>query len=415
MKNLFHLILLVILSCSISDGIAQNETIHIHSISNDRMPGGDGDVGYTLDGLRMIGARAKLLNPANFSPTGTYSKQIEITDDFEVESISSIPDIDLFYFGTFNKNNTSLIPFEDTEIDSLFEWSIRGGKLIIGAAAVAEIYNYQPDILNIKWGFDITFVGVSDYIPVVASSTISIFDGPFGEITTALQGGAVQGYFNLLPEDKIVLAEDLEGNPTMYLDCYTLDLVLADGDGHNDLGGVTSGPAITSDNDIFWSNTIAYMDALQDPPVIEQNGNVLTTGVYSSYQWLLNGVLIQGANSNTYTMTEEGTYSVQVSLDCGCIKEAFFETSVAAENPTLEPEIKITPNPTSGEITISMETALHDGSIEIMNSTGQLISRLRQLSGSFFKIDLSSQPAGLYILHVIEDQKTKASHKIVLN
>ena len=105
------------------------------------------------------------------------------------------------------------------------------------------------------------------------------------------------------------------------------------GDGHNDLGGVTFGDLITSDNDKFWANTIVFMDQLQYP-TITQDGNILSTSEYGSYQWLLNGVPIDSATSMTYTITEDGTYSVRVSLFGSCEKtsEEVMVTVTAVED-----------------------------------------------------------------------------------
>mgnify|MGYP001357309764 CR=1 FL=1 len=96
---------------------AQSEISVIHSISNDRMP--LGDHGYTLNGSMMnSSSTSKLLNTDNFSLTGTYPTSITIvngyTDSNSLTSINTINDIDLLFFGGFDKNNSSLIQFTDT-------------------------------------------------------------------------------------------------------------------------------------------------------------------------------------------------------------------------------------------------------------------------------------------------------------
>ncbi len=400
--------------CLAGNSFCQAQILPIYSVTNERMPGGDGDVGYTLDGLRMIGSRAKLLNAANFGPFGTYNKAIEISDIYEVENISEFPDCDLFYFGTFNKNNISLIPFEETEIDSLYNWSLRGGKMIIGAAAVSEMYNYQPDILNSKWGFDIIFVPLSAYYPTPEGAASLIFSGPFGTIPNAAQGGAVQGNFSSLPEDIVLLATDNESNPNLYLDCLTLDLVLADGDGHNDLGGVTVGAAITSDNDKFWANTIAYMDALQDPPAITANGDLLSTGDYNSYQWFKNGVPVSGANTNTFTSDGPGIYSVEVALDCGCVKTASLDLSTGTTGALAGPACSISPNPANELLNIHADIPLNDASVQLMAATGEIMLATGLLSGYDFQLDISALPGGIYYVQISDHREGNSYSRVIV-
>src|SRR4030042_3722061 len=96
------------------------QQINIHSIHTLRQTGSD--CGYTLNGGHMRGSRAKLLSTDNFGPEGIYPKTVHITDAYlETESlcqINSDPDIDIFFFGTFNKQDA--IPFSSSEIDSLY-------------------------------------------------------------------------------------------------------------------------------------------------------------------------------------------------------------------------------------------------------------------------------------------------------
>lgn len=385
---------------------AQN-IIELHSIANARMAGigPTSDVGYTLDGLRMTGARDKLTDLSNFGQTGVYTKEIIITDDYyasgSLENIGTVQNVNLFYFGTFNTLEPSLIPFTSAELDSLYQWSVRGGKMIIGASSIAPQYSFQTDILNSRWAFSILMnsnLAETDYHPTAAGATSKIFDGPFGNISIAYQGGSVQGYFNNIPTDAIVLAEDLNGNPNLILDCKTLDLILADGDGHNDLGGVTFGGGMNTENDIFWANAIVFMDSLQGPPVITQNFNVLSTGTYSAYQWLLNGNPISGANAQYYTATQAGNYSVAVTLDCGCTNVASQEVYATSVNePAALITINLFPNPLSGN-ELRIEGINEPATISIYNATGQHISDF-ELNDNTNRIPMNLK-SGVYHINI---------------
>ena len=305
------------------------EVKNIHSISDDRMP--LYDHGYTLDGLMMnMSSANKVLSSDNFGPNGTYSQSFSIISGYSTSNslaaITSNSNIDLFFFGSFDKNNPSFIPFTNSELDSLHKWSMSGGKMIIGASASPSTGNWDMSILNTKWDFDLIEDFNAVIVPSSAGLSSSIFDGPFGYNPSSLQymwvnqGGSIHGYFNIIPSNSIVLAEDWIGNPTLILDCKTLDLIVADVDAYTNLGNISNGPLISTRNDTFWANTIVYMDMLQSQPVISLSGSMLsTTGLYSSYQWLKDSIAILGANSSSYnTLGQVGSYHVETNLDCGC-------------------------------------------------------------------------------------------------
>ena len=319
---------------------------NIHSISDARMP--LLDHGYTLDGQMMnMSSANKVLSADNFGPTGTYPQSFSIISGYSTSNslaaITSNSNIDLFFFGGFDKNNSSLIPFTNAELDSLHKWSMNGGKMIIGASANSIAQNNSN--LNVKWDFDLIEDPNAVIVPSSAGLSSSIFDGPFGYNLNSLQnmwvnqGGSIRGYFNIIPSNSIVLAEDWIGNPTLILDCKTLDLIVADVDAYTDLGNISNGPLISTRNDTFWANTIVYMDMLQSQPVISLSGNMLsTTALYSSYQWFKDSIAILGANSSSHnTLGQVGSYHVEANLDCGCNNVASNSIIIGAVDGCTDP------------------------------------------------------------------------------
>jgi PKD domain-containing protein/Calx-beta domain-containing protein len=53
--------------------------------------------------------------------------------------------------------------------------------------------------------------------------------------------------------------------------------------------------------------------------VLQRNGDILNAGAWVSYQWMRNDLAINGALNQLYTMTQPGTYTVQVVDINGCI------------------------------------------------------------------------------------------------
>jgi len=298
-------------------GVCQN--ININSISTIRQSSGDN--GYTLDGFRMTeGSRPKLLNPSNFGANGIYTKVISISDNYgtsgSLTQVYSSPTNSIFFFGTFDKNNTSTQQFTNDEIDSLYNWSLRGGKVIITTQSSSFGYDYTR--LNSKWSFSTNQSNPSSFIPTTDGKNTEIFMGAFGNVKTASEGGSLQGFFDTVPPNSKILATNGNGYPTLIVDCHTLDLIVADVDGYTALGGISAGPTINNSQDKFWANTIVFMDKLEKPPVITKSGFDLSTGTFAAYQWYLNAAPINDANNQSYTVTKNGIYSVETTMKCGC-------------------------------------------------------------------------------------------------
>jgi gliding motility-associated-like protein len=342
----FKLCLFLISSVLFAKGYSQ--TISIHSITASRQTGGFN--GYTLDdGLMIGGSRLKLLSPANFGSSGTYPKTVTIFDGYgtsgSLTGVSNIAFGSIFFFGAFNILDSTTQPFTNSEIDALYDWSIQGGKLIIAScAAIANLYD--TNVLNNKWGYSHFLQVPSTVIPNAFGNGTDIFSGPFGNVALAYQAASSQGYFDALTNNSQVLGTDATGNPTLFMDCNTLDLIIADVDVYTSLSGISAGTTITNDQDRFWANTIVFMDKLQPPPIVEDNSNLLTlNSTYNDYQWYLNDTLVDGGTNPDFTATGNGNYYAEVTVNGGCkIKSNVVTINSFFEPPVLEMPNIITPN-----------------------------------------------------------------------
>ena len=399
--------------------ICEAQVIEIHSVTTNRQA--SGDVGYTLDGIRMVNhATPKIQNPDLFGD-GIYPKYTNLTHGYgvtgDLEAIATIENIDIFYFGTFNKLEPTLNQFTTGEIDSLYAWSKKGGKMLIGGSASYLDFNYDPSTLNARWGFGIEAAPpTQQIIPTAEGLNSVIFEGPFGSVPSANEGGLAQGYFSSIPDGAVVLGVDTAGHPTLILDCNTLDLIISDNDAFTDLGGISQGYELQNDNDIFWVNTIAYMDQLQGPPNVTQNGDVLSAGSYLGYQWMLNGQPIGGATDSTYTATEEGNYSVAVSMSCGCVvtSEEHFVTLTGVENIPKMYQIQCFPNPVGEHLTLEFNLSESTSmKVNVYNSYGQLVPSASQLlhlpeGNRAINLDVAELPSGFYEAVLVTDGGSRA-------
>jgi gliding motility-associated-like protein len=317
MKNIVTISFLILLLTRLS---TWGQIINIHSVASLRSNGWDN--GYTLDGDHMAASRAKLFNPINFSDTGVYKKGITIHSDYftsgSLEQITGIGGIDIFFFGSFGGSVSEFTPFTQAEKDSLYAWSLRGGKMIIAEQIIPGVSSYQ---LGQKWGYTLMSRTTSTIIPVEKAKDTKIFNGPFGVVDAANMGGSAQAFFDVNTPFISVLGTNDAGKNTLYIDCKTRDLICADVDAYTDLGGLSLGNEILNSQDRFWVNTIVFMDSLGDAPppaVIQYDGTNLYTDTYYSYQWLLNWDILEDADSSTIEPSTEGYYMVIVEDEIGC-------------------------------------------------------------------------------------------------
>jgi hypothetical protein len=160
------------------------------------------------------------------------------------------------------------------------------------------------------------------------------------------------------------------------------------------------------------SPRVAVVASTPTPPTITQAGNVLSSSVSTGIQWYLNGSPISGANSQTYTPTQPGTYKVVTISAQGCMLSTneinYVVTAVVNVNAN-EIKLQASPNPNNGQFFLEFEvTGRDDLSISIINTLGQQVynNSYPNFSGKFSKqINAGNLPSGVYTLRIHHDKK----------
>lgn len=154
------------------------------------------------------------------------------------------------------------------------------------------------------------------------------------------------------------------------------------------------------------SDTVELTLATPAPVTISRNGNELTANPAGvSYEWYLNGVKITNATGRTYTPTEtSGKISVIVTDDNGC-RTISEELVLAADDIIAEMgELFITPNPTSGDISLSvMLPAAGLAQIDLVTTDGKIVrtTSVRTTDAHLeTTMNMSDLAAGVYYLRV---------------
>jgi len=211
------------------------------------------DHGYTLDGRYMrSSATSKMLNRKNFGPNGVVPHRFEIKSlDTPRISRNTIAEkgCSIVFLGRFyDPKNTNVL--NSSEIEAIRSWSLEDPSHLV---IVAEHHSKF-------WGYE--YVNDSSRLnyPTPSGAQSEIFNGPFGSIGTFEQGGAGYGY--LIPNAGKPLAVNSTGSPTIFLDLYSNDIILADIDLLTSLGGISPGKHTKNSSDILFCNFWAYISHL---------------------------------------------------------------------------------------------------------------------------------------------------------
>ena len=153
--------------------------------------------------------------------------------------------------------------------------------------------------------------------------------------------------------------------------------------------------------------------------------NVAATGSNLTYQWkkdgnnVINSSNISGATTATLTINpvstgDQGSYTCEVSGDCGTITSnaAIVDVAVSIENINLENGIIINPNPSTGKFIIDLNNK-NLNNIKIYNSLGQVVFSKNNINTNSCKVDLSENKKGVYVIEIYNDNKNIKTKVII--
>ena len=135
-------------------------------------------------------------------------------------------------------------------------------------------------------------------------------------------------------------------------------------------------------------------------PILTVSGDTLfATPGLSGYEWYLDNILIAGASGDSYITTMNGVYSVTVTDSNGCSSTSLAFILNTGLFESLAKELKLYPNPTTGNLLI--ETGPDLCEIIIYNSIGKEALHLVHKNESSLSLDLTNLPTGYYHIKVI--------------
>ncbi len=138
------------------------------------------------------------------------------------------------------------------------------------------------------------------------------------------------------------------------------------------------------------------------PVTISISGDTLSAYSANSYQWLLNGVPITGANSSVYVAATSGTYTLQVTDTNGCTANSTPVLISGITSVLAESSIKIFPNPSSGNWQLSVGSELISSTAEVYDATGRIVFK-SEIRNPQSEITIPNAASGIYELRIVSN------------
>jgi hypothetical protein len=152
------------------------------------------------------------------------------------------------------------------------------------------------------------------------------------------------------------------------------------------------------------SLTTVVVNPVPPIPTITAVETTLTSSSISGNQWYLDGILINGATSQVYIVTQSGDYTVVVTDSNACSSTSepytYLFSGISATNPNSY--FIIVPNPNSGKFHIETGN-FHPTRIKIFNLISEVIYQEEYKNT---EIDLSTFPNGIYFLELESNDVT---------
>jgi len=187
------------------------------------------------------------------------------------------------------------------------------------------------------------------------------------------------------------------------------------------ISGLAVGPytvTITDAAGCTETQTYSVASFVAPLPTFTQAGNQLSATVaWASYQWLLNGTAIPGANAMTYVITQSGNYSLQVTNAQGCSGTSGISSIVGISDMMGDwADLSIFPNPASGEFRLRTASPIGYGiTVTIHDLYGsRLFAKALPELGREAAFNIKDFAAGTYMVEVTSEAGQRKLFRLVV-
>lgn len=276
-----------------------------------------------------------------------------------------------------------------------YSWSngVSGASQTVTPTATTT-YTLTVSDANGCTGTDDIMVTVNQAPVANAGNDIAICEGGSAQLNGSAQGGSTQFTFSW---NNGVSGPNQTVTPASTT-TYTLTAIDVNGCSGTDNVTVTVNPQPATPN--FTVNTAT---------------GVLTSSAPAGNQWYLNGNVIAGATSSTYTATTDGSYHVCVTNPQGCTACATPQNVILSSigSGAFIVPVTIQPNPVKDYLKIIGDDAsVEEYIITIYNALGQVVYE-HIMDKNRLEITTSGWAAGVYSVQFIKDGKFVGVAKVV--
>ncbi|MDG1476548.1 MAG: T9SS type A sorting domain-containing protein, partial [Vicingaceae bacterium] len=155
------------------------------------------------------------------------------------------------------------------------------------------------------------------------------------------------------------------------------------------------------------------VDLGADTTVCDDAGFVLDAGTATSYLWS------DASTNQTLALSTigSGTYSVGIVDANGCIAsdtiDVTVQSCVGVEEFGADANVSLYPNPTTGNITVSLKEFGTDVTLTVMNVYGQVV-RSERVTTETVNLDLTNLSEGTYLLR-LQSEESISVNKFIIN
>ena len=285
-----------------------------------------------------------------------------------------------------------------------------GQSIFLGGANQTEPGIYT-DIVNDPNGCEtivITSLSVVDQFEVTVNTSICEGDSLFvGGAWQQMAGAYSDSYTSTVGCDSLVVTNLSLLAPLTLNEAVSIcagDSLFVGGDYQFEAGAYTDVFMASNGCDSIVVTTLNLLDAPQ--PLIDFTGGVLTTGMFSSYQWYFAGEVIDGAVNQFFLPQNEGEYVVLVTNADGCsgFAEPFVYIVDNVANHPLLAQNAIYPNPNDGRFMWSCQGCTNVQSLRVFDLNGRMVAANVVNADHQWRIDMFGAAAGVYLVVAETDE-----------
>ncbi len=152
-----------------------------------------------------------------------------------------------------------------------------------------------------------------------------------------------------------------------------------------------------------------------DTSITVSGGDVLTANESDAqYQWLQSDNIIDGATSQSYTVTETGSYAVVITKNNCVDTSGYYNIQIVTgvSDISFGSGIAVYPNPTKGAVTVNLGAEYQVIYVRLYTISGKLVSINEYKSRREIDYQIDGEK-GVYFLHISSDKGEQARIKVM--